>query len=360
MSHRRIACLLALGLSSLVLASCYAETEPATNVLDDGVTLNASVSWQQGDAGRYWFEYRPSLTSPAWVQTTQRSFGPMPGNGGPITISEHLRTDCVDAPSPCTQVTPSGSGKLLKPQTSYEYRMCGTLTQSANPSIPTPITRCWDTDGDQAGDPPPPESFDAFTTLPAWTDVQHDEPQVCPTSTTTEDGLACYDPGSSSALAPGDFTFHKSNTAKLMTIKPGIPPVVIVHGRFQHGRDLAFNGSRADISQSFNYIDGPPLRYAVRMKVYRGSGHTTVADSFEKTVPSAPSFSIGSIGSGKWPVIHHRLGPYHVHFRLVVRASGLPNPNSVDGTWPLRPQTITPEYECPLDADGERICRFIN
>jgi hypothetical protein len=320
------------------------------------VTLNASVKWAQGEAGEYWFEYGYKNWDPSsWTKTTPRPFGPMPNSGGPITISEHLRPDCVDAPSPCTQVVPSGSGKVLRPGLAYEYRFCGTLTQSPNSPVPLPVTRCWDTDGDQAGDPPPPENFDSFTTLPAWP-VPHDEPQVCPTSTTTEDGLVCYE-GSVSSSAPGDSTFHKSNTAKLMTIFPGIPPRIVVHGRFQHARGLAFNGRRADIYQAFQYIDGPPYRYKAFVKIYRGSGHSVVADEFEKTVPASPSFSLGSIRA-EFVALHNRVGPYHIHYRLEVRAQGLANPHSPDGTWHLRPQTITPAYECPLDNDGDRICRF--
>lgn len=329
-----------LGGVILVLAACSVQTEPATNIMDDGVDLHAQVSWDGGESGKYWFEYHPILdqnrlrsgSSTTWYRTAERNFGPMPTPGSTTTITEKLRASCDDVDGPCT------STSRLQPSTNYTYRICGYLS-----TAPSGVT-CFDS----AGETGQASHYDRFMTLPAWDDNSH-ALSPCPANpSTTSTGWVCADPEPVSPRTHSDYSAHYTNTAHY-----GVGP--FEYGSFLHQRDLVFNGRRAQIWQSGSVFSGPGLRYDFRERVYFGTSHS-VADSFRNIEPEG-SFSTGNIVAPNWFVLHNRPGPYHVHWRVYFRAAGRTNPSRPDGTF-ATPVTSTPYYRCELDSDGERICKF--
>jgi hypothetical protein len=129
----------------VVLAGCTAETNPPIQVrttadLIEG-TLRAEVTWSANEQGYLRWELSESPTfSGTVLQTTRRDFGPLPGQGGPITLTERIRSStCAGISGSCT-VIPS-----LKPSAHYYIRFCGQLT------APSPTGYlCFDSDGGAA------------------------------------------------------------------------------------------------------------------------------------------------------------------------------------------------------------------
>jgi hypothetical protein len=309
-----------------------AETQPATNVLDNVVDLQGVISLNTRVSGQYWFEYQRDVTPRGtWQRAATRSFS----SGGDllpvqISVTERLRPDCSEIEEACSVAT-------LTPTTTWIYRLCAQLTGST-------AVKCFDAGGKAGGN-----NFDGFQLLEAWDDPS-DATLDCPVTVPDGTGFSCYQPEAATTLSSQTpFSRHYTNTAHY-----GIGRVEI--GTFQHGRDLNFNGSVAQIWQSGNVFTGPALRYDFRMTIYRGLGHDTPVDSFRDIEPEG-SFSSGNTLSHVWFVKHHTNGPYHVHWRVIFRASGVNNPSRSDGTF-ISPVTSTPYYRCELDADGARICRF--
>jgi hypothetical protein len=308
-----------------------AETQSATNVLDDAVDLQGLIHLNTPTSGQYWFEYQRDVTPRgAWQRATTRSFAPANGTPVAIPVTERLRPDCSEIVQACSSAT-------LTPSTKWIYRICTLVTS------PRIVGKCFDAEGKAGGN-----TFDGFELLEPWDDLNHETVQ-CPVTASPNTGFGCYDPEGPTTLSHSPFSRHYTNTAHY-----GVGP--FEYGTFVHGRDLVFNGRRAQIWQSGNVLSGPGLRYDFRMRVYRGEGHSNPVDSFRDIEPEG-SFSTGNILSRTWFVPHHTRGPYHVHWRLIFRASGRTNPSRADGTF-ITPVTATPFYNCDLDADGERICRF--
>jgi hypothetical protein len=124
------------------VAGCSGETEPAGNIGGQIVDLKAKAGAGPGESGQLWFEYRTKGTS-TWISTIHRSWS---GGSNPkgISVEERLRPDCRGLAA-CTEAR-------LKPGTTYEYRICTTVRNSA--------PRCQDSDPG----PDPPTTYDTFTT----------------------------------------------------------------------------------------------------------------------------------------------------------------------------------------------------
>lgn len=145
-----------MALAATVLGvGCSAETEPATQLSttasDFAATLQAKVSWQNGERGYYRWELSESPTFSSGVQqSSRRDFGPMSSGGGPITLAERVNSSsCTGVNGNCSVI----SG--LKPATRYYLRFCGELSAPASTGY-----RCFDSNSDAD----PPYEYDSFVT----------------------------------------------------------------------------------------------------------------------------------------------------------------------------------------------------
>lgn len=128
--RRQLSLRLAPLLVALLVAGCAGETEPATDVTLTSAKLHANVSWEQGESGHFWWEYRCGGAS-TWTQSGGGPFGPM-SSAGSAPIS-HTVTG-LPANSTC------------------QFRLVADLDP--------PDTAIWvDSQGDHNG-----TNYDAFTT----------------------------------------------------------------------------------------------------------------------------------------------------------------------------------------------------
>jgi hypothetical protein len=97
----------------VALAACAGQTNPATSVTHDAATLHASLRCDRGERGDYWGEYRRVGTS-AWTQVGRQSFD---CGAGADSREESFRVG------------------RLQPSTSYEFRVCGDLTNPNHPVL---------------------------------------------------------------------------------------------------------------------------------------------------------------------------------------------------------------------------------
>jgi len=104
MFGRRLIAVGLCGAASLVLAACGGETSPPTNVTSTSATLNAHVSCDAGESGKWWFRWRP--TGGAWRETPRNSY------------------DC--ATDDARDVSANLTG--LTPATAYAYQVCAKPT----------------------------------------------------------------------------------------------------------------------------------------------------------------------------------------------------------------------------------------
>lgn len=328
-----------LALHLPTAAALTPQTDPPTNVMHETVTLEGTLSIGAGETGTYWFEYRTTDYRTIWeLKTTSRSFGPSP-TATVLAVSEILAPTCEEIEDPCTD--------WFGTHETWIYRLCAHLQGG--------VTKCYDGSGTPDG-----REYDAWVRDESWDDTSHeDEGSTCPAeaNSSSEGSMLCYEPQQPSLLDHSQFSFHRSDTAKLQTLFVN-PFRFVVWGKFQHYRDLVFNGSRAQIWQAADYFDGPLLRYDFKVNIYRGESHDQVVRSFRDITPTPPAFSSGREQSDTWNHLHKTRGPFHVHYALTVRANGRPNPGRPDGLWVMRPKTRTPHYYCELDADGERVCKF--
>ena len=88
-------------MAGIALTGCYGSTEPATDLRSNGATLNAKGTTQESSA-RSWFEYWPTSTPSAKVQTAEKNWPA--GVSGPV--AQQVRR--------------------LRRQTQYSFRFCGS------------------------------------------------------------------------------------------------------------------------------------------------------------------------------------------------------------------------------------------
>ncbi len=116
-----------------MLASCTAETEPATEVGVSSAKVWAKVSFDRGESGVYWFE-RSSNGGTSWVRAPSHRWGPAGQRATNTRVPETLTG--------------------LAAGTTYRYRICGYVTHTN----PDSSTQCMDADGKAGG------GHDSFTT----------------------------------------------------------------------------------------------------------------------------------------------------------------------------------------------------
>jgi hypothetical protein len=130
-----------LAASAVVaLAACAGQTNPATSVTHDAATLHASLRCDRGERGDYWGEYRRVGTSP-WTQVGRQTFD---CGAGADSREESFRVG------------------RLQPSTSYEFRVCGDLTNPNHPVLCADSAGTAHRPGDTTG-----RAYDRFTTQAA-------------------------------------------------------------------------------------------------------------------------------------------------------------------------------------------------
>ena len=97
----------------VALAACEGQTNPATSVTHDAATLHASLRCDRDERGDYGGEYRRVGTS-AWTQVGRQTFD---CGAGADSHEESFRVG------------------RLQPSTSYEFRVCGDLTNPNHPVL---------------------------------------------------------------------------------------------------------------------------------------------------------------------------------------------------------------------------------
>ncbi len=120
-------------IAALTLASCTAETEPATQVGVSQATVWAKVTFEPNESGVYWFE-RSSNGGASWVRAPAHRWGPVGRRYANVRLPETLTG--------------------LAAGTNYRFRICGYVTHTN----PDSSTQCMDADGKAGG------GHDSFTT----------------------------------------------------------------------------------------------------------------------------------------------------------------------------------------------------
>ena len=113
-------------IAALTLASCTAETEPATEVGVSQAKVWAKVTFEPNESGVYWFE-RSSNGGASWVRAPAHRWGPVGRRYVNLRLPETLTG--------------------LAAGTNYRFRICGYMTHTN----PDSSTQCMDADGKAGG-----------------------------------------------------------------------------------------------------------------------------------------------------------------------------------------------------------------
>lgn len=124
-------------------------------------------------------------------------------------------------------------------------------------------------------------------------------------------------------------------------------------GQLQTVASISFNGRQGRVNSSQQVLHGPAVRIDFRADAYHDDSALTWADGIRAILPSAPSVTTARISMPQWLPYFHGIA-YFLSWNWYVRASGVNNPSSADGTFHAGP-IHSPTFHC-VDSLGS--CYF--